>query len=187
MRLISCCEPSLPKVAVQLPLPLATAKSRLARMLTRLGRNQDDGDVPVDGSVARDSAPSRGPQTALPWTPRRRQAAPAAPVRSASRGHYLSIDVSSIFASKTLSGEPSHPLWVCAEPKQDPSKMSPPKPTAQTLLASAPRQDRACCLIVVQHASPLTRGRRTESRSPALLRRYCFANLAVLLCAQADR
>ena len=135
--LITCCEPSLLKVAVQLPLPLATL---------------------------------------------------AVPVRSASRGHYLSIDVSSIFAPKTLLGEPSLPLWVCAKPKQGPSKMSPPKPTVQTLLASAPLQDCARCLTAgVPARESAYAGQSMEARSTAPLRRYCFANIAVLLCAQAGR
>ncbi len=56
LSLIYFCEHSLPEVADQLQVPLGTAKSRLARMLARLGRNNDDGDVTAGGSVAKDSA-----------------------------------------------------------------------------------------------------------------------------------
>ena len=64
--------------------------------------------------------------------------------------------------------------------------MSAPKPTVQTLLASLPLQDCARCLIAgVPARESAYAGQSMEARSTAPLRRYCFANIAVLLCAQA--
>jgi RNA polymerase sigma-70 factor, ECF subfamily len=56
LRLIYCCEHSLPEVAAQLKVPLGTAKSRLARTLAHLGRIDEAGELPVGYSSASDSA-----------------------------------------------------------------------------------------------------------------------------------